>query len=82
MSQLFTSVDQSMAASASASVFLMNIEDLFPLGLTGLISLKFKDSQESSPAPHFEGLNSLALSLFYHPALTSVHDHWKSHSFD
>ena len=27
-----------MAASASASVLLMSIEDLFPLGLTGLIS--------------------------------------------
>ena len=31
-----------MAASASASVLLMSIEDLFPLGLTGLISLKSK----------------------------------------
>ena len=22
------------------------------------------------------------LSLLYHPALTSVHDYWKNHSFD
>ena len=26
--------------------------------------------------------HSLALSLFYCPALTSVHDYWKNHSFD
>ena len=31
-----------MAASASASVLLMSIEDLFPLGLTGLIFLQSK----------------------------------------
>ena len=42
MSQFFTSGGQSIAASASASVLLMNIQDLFPLGLTGLISLLFK----------------------------------------
>ena len=41
-----------------------------------------KDSQESSPAPQFEGINSLAFSLFYCPALTSIHDYWKNHSFD
>ena len=39
MSQLFTSNGQSIAASASASVLPMNIQDWFPLGLTGLISL-------------------------------------------
>ena len=36
-------------ASTSASVLPMNIQDLFPLGLTGWISLQSKDSQESSP---------------------------------
>ena len=41
-----------------------------------------RDSQESSPAPQFEGISSLVLSLFYWPGLTSVHDHWKNHSFD
>ena len=39
MNQLFTSGDQSIGASASASVLLMNIQDWFPLGLTGLILL-------------------------------------------
>ena len=37
-SQLFTSGGQSIGASASASVFPMNIQDWLPLGLTGLIS--------------------------------------------
>ena len=34
---LFASGGQSIGASTSASVFPMNIEDWFPLGLTGLI---------------------------------------------
>ena len=42
MSQLFTSGGQSIGASASASVLLMNIQNLFPLRLTGLISLQSK----------------------------------------
>ena len=41
-----------------------------------------RDSQESAPAPQFESINSLALSLLYGPALTSIHDYWKNHSFD
>ena len=41
-----------------------------------------RDSQKSSPAPQFESLNSLALSLLYGPALTSMHDYWKNDSFD
>ena len=42
MSQFFTSGGQSIGASASASVLLMNIQDRFPLGLTGWISLQSK----------------------------------------
>ena len=42
MSQLFASGGQSIGASASASVLPMNIQDWFPLGLTGLISLQSK----------------------------------------
>ena len=41
-----------------------------------------RDSQESSPAPQFKGINSLALSLLYGPTLTSIPDYWKNHSFD
>ena len=42
MSQLFTLGGQSTGASASASVLPMNIQGLYPLGLTGLISLQSK----------------------------------------
>ena len=42
MSQLFASRGQSIGASASTSVLPMNIQDWFPLGLTGLISLQSK----------------------------------------
>ena len=45
-SQFFTSGGHSIGASASGSVLPMNIQDWYPLGLTGLISL-----QESSPMP-------------------------------
>ena len=41
-----------------------------------------RDSQESSPAPQFESISSLMLSLLYGLALTSIHDYWKNHSFD
>ena len=41
-SQLFTSGGQSIGVSASASVLPMNIQDWFPLGWTGWISLQSK----------------------------------------
>ena len=58
MSWLFASGGQSIGASASSSV----------LPMTSLISLQSRgDSQESSPAPQFEIINSSALSLLYNP---------------
>ena len=42
MSQFFTSGGKSIGVSASTSVLSMNIQDWFPLGLTGLISLLLK----------------------------------------
>ena len=42
MSQFFTSGGQSIGVSTSASVISMNIQDWFPLGWTGWISLQFK----------------------------------------
>ena len=41
-----------------------------------------KDAQESSPAPQFESISSLVLSLPYGPTLTSVPDYRKNHSLD
>ena len=42
VSQFFTTGGQSIGVSASASVLPKNIQDWFPLGLTGLISLQSK----------------------------------------
>ena len=42
MNQLFSSCGQSIGVSASASVLPMNIQDWFPLGWTGWISLQSK----------------------------------------
>ena len=42
MSQFFASGGQSIGVSASASVLAMNIQDWFPLGKTGWISLQSK----------------------------------------
>ena len=54
----------------------------------GLISLMVgspccpRDSQESSPTPQFESINSSVLSPLYSPTLTSIYDYWKNHSLD
>ena len=77
MSQLFASGGQNIGASTSASIFPMNIQGWFPLGVTGLICCCPWDSQESLPAPQFKSINSLVLSLVYGPAFTSVHDYGK-----
>ena len=75
-SQFFASGGQSIgaSASASASVLPMDILGWFPLGLTGLTLCCLRNSQESSPAPQFESINSLALSFPYGPTLKSIHD--------
>ena len=77
MSSLFISGGQRIGASVSASVLLMNIQDQFPWGLTGLPSSP-RDSQESSPAPQLKSINSSVLSFLYslnRLNLTSIHDY-------
>ena len=74
-SLLFLSGGQSIGVSASASVLPMNIQGWFPLGLTGLISLCTRDSQESSSTPQFESISSLVLRLLYGSTLTSICDY-------
>ena len=81
MSQLFKSGGQSIGISASTSVLPTNAQDWSPLGLVGS-PCSPRDSQESSPTPQFKSINSSALSFLYSPTLTSIHDHWKNHSFD
>ena len=56
----------------------LNTQDWFPLGMTGLTPCCQKDSQESSPAPQFNSINSSVLKLPYGPALISIHDYWKT----
>ena len=81
VSQLFTSGGQSIGAAALTSVLPMNIQDWFPLGLTGLISFLsrglsgvFSNSSKTSILQH---------SAFFMVQLsTSIHDYWKNHSFD
>ena len=55
---------------------------LITFGIDWFDLLAVQGTQESSPAPQFESINSSALSLFYGPALTSIHDYWKNHSLD
>ena len=40
--------------------------------------LAVQGTQEFSPAPQFESITSLALTLLYGPNLISVHDYWKT----
>jgi len=54
MSKFFTSGGQSIGVSASASVLQMNIQDWFPLGLTGLISLQSKGLSRVSSNTKFQ----------------------------
>ena len=86
MSRFFASGGQSTGVSTSGLVLPMNIQDWFPLGLTGWISLQSNsqesNSQESSSTPQFKSINSLVLSFLFSPPLTSIHDYWKNHSFD
>ena len=81
-SELSASGGQSTGASASASVLPMNIQDRFPLGLTGLISLQSKGLSRVFSNTTVQSINSLVLSSLYSPTLISIHDYWKNQSFD
>ena len=47
----------------------------FKIDQFDLLAVSPRDSQESSPAPQFESINSSVLSLLYGPTLTSIHDY-------
>ena len=82
MSQLYTSGGQSIGASASALVLPMNIENWFPLGSIGLISLHFKGLLRVFSNTTVQSTNSSVFSFLYGSTLTSIHDCWKNHRFD
>ena len=75
MSLHFSSGSQSIGASASASVLPVNIQDLFPLGLTGWISLLSKGLSRVFLRIELESINSLIFSLVMvqlsHPYITT-----------
>ena len=77
VSQYFTSGGQSIGASASASVLPMNIQNWFPLGLTGLISLQSKRLSRVSNTT-VQKHQFFTLSFLYSPTLTSIHDYWRN----
>ena len=75
MSQLFTSGCQNIGASASASVFPMNTQDWFPLGLSGSISCRARDLR-SLLQHHSSKASILRCSVFFmvqlsHPYMTT-----------
>ena len=76
----FTSGGQNIGVSASASVFPVNIQDLFPLGLTGWISYLSKGLSRvfSSTTIRKHQFFSTQPSLW--SASHIVHDFWKNHA--
>ena len=76
VSQLFISGGQSIEVSASSSVLPMNIQDWFPLGLTGLISLLSKGlsrvfSNTTVQKPSILWLSAFFIVQLSHPYMTT-----------
>ena len=78
MSQLLASGGQSIGASAP--VLPMNIQDRFPLGLTGLISLLSKGLSRvfSNTTVQKHQFFDTQPSLWSHSQI-HIHDYWKTH---
>ena len=76
----FSSDDQNIGASASASVLPMSIQGWFPLRWTVLIFLQSKGLSRVFSSTTVQRHQLLALCLLYSPALTTIHDHWEDHS--
>ena len=76
VSHFFTYGSQSIEASASASVVPMNIQDWFPLGLTGLIFWQSKGlSRVFSNTTALKHQFFMVLSLLYGTTFASIHDY-------
>ena len=78
MSQLFTSGGQNIRASASASVFPMDIQDWFPLGMNGLNSLLSKRLSKVFSSITIWKQQFFGLSFLYAPTFTSIRNYWKN----
>ena len=81
VSQFFTSGGQIIGVSASASVLLMNIQNWFPLGLMGLISVQSKGLSRVYSNTTVQEHQFFSAQL-YCSTLTSIHGYWKIHSFE
>ena len=78
----FASGSQSVGASASASVLPMNIQNWFPLGWTGWISLLSKGLSRVFSNTTIQKHKFFSAQLLHSPTLTSIRDYWKNHRFD
>ena len=83
ISQLFASGGQSIGVSASTSDLFhwTPRNDFLSDGLVGY-PCNPRDSQDSSPTPHFKRINSSVLSFLFSPTLAFIHDYWENHSLD
>ena len=79
MSQFFSSKYWSFSFSISPSneqsgliSFRVDLFDFLPV----------QGNLKITPTPQFKHINSSVLSFLYSATLTSIHDHWKNHSFD
>ena len=81
MSQLFASGGQSVRASAPASVLPKNIQEWFPLEITGLISMQFKGLSRVFSSTIIQKCQFFGAqhSLW---SISSILDYWKNHNFD
>ena len=70
-----------IGASASTSALPMNIQDWFPLGLTGWVTLQSKGLSRVFSNTTVQKHQTSVLNCLYSPTLTSIHDYWKNNSF-
>ena len=80
MNQFFASGGQNTGVSASVSVLPMNIQDWFPLELTGWISLQSKGISRVFSNTKVQKHQFFGTQIYSQS--TSTHDYWKNHSLD
>ena len=82
VNQLLVSGGQNSRPSASSSVLPMNIQDWFPLGLTGWISMQSKGLSRVFSNTTVQKHQLFSAQLSSQSNSTSIHDHRKNHSLD
>ena len=79
VNQHFTSGGQSIGDSASASVLPVNIQDWFPLWLTGWLTLLFKGLSRVFSSTTVQKHQFFGTQPLLYLTLTSIHEYWKNH---